>query len=422
MRHLKKYAEKKEKRSGNALITVILLITVFAIMLPAIVFYIRNEAKWTVKEKKRTSVFHLAEAGLDRGSWKINENSTNWTTIVGGGTLAGYNDDVIYTDVSGGSYKIKIAAVSTSSLSIVCNAKSADGTEFRALKAVFSKSSIVSPVQVPAYSAGGNFTVWWGPIYSTTGITVSGASDRLYPRKMARGPVNPRALVNGVPNVTNIDSDPNPEWWSFNSYPVPDPPVLDLPFYKAAAQTGSTYYTAFKAFPNSTSSTPATYYCELGGSISAVNTFMQGVIISMGNFTIDKKGSGAYSVTPSSNAWKEYVRACPNDQGVAGDSTEQDEYPGDGGYHTSKSFTFGTMTGGAPNKNPAFRGLVYVAGGGSFSGGANALMHGSVVVTGGGAFGGGGADLFYDDTIVIRTTSGSAGARISWEEITPTPF
>ncbi|MEI6846172.1 MAG: hypothetical protein WCK36_03900, partial [Candidatus Firestonebacteria bacterium] len=90
------------------------------------------------------------------------------------------------------------------------------------------------------------------------------------------------------------------------------------------------------------------------------------------------------------------------------------------GYHTVKPYRFDDDFGGAPNKLPSFRGFLYVAG--TFSGGANALIHGAIVVTGGGGFGGGGADLFYDDTLDVQFSNSATGARTSWEEITPTPF
>ncbi len=122
---------------------------------------------------------------------------------------------------------------------------------------------------------------------------------------------------------------------------------------------------------------------------------------------------------PPADAWKEYVRATPGAGGP--DTAAEDEYPGDGGYHTVKAYRFDDDFGGAPaNKLPCFRGFLYVTG--TFSGGANALIHGAIVVTGGGSFGGGGADLFYDDTLNVRFSSTSVGVRVSWEEIAPTPF
>lgn len=409
---------KFKRIKGNVILTVVLIMAVFAILIPVIVLYVRNEANWTLKAKRQTVAFHLAEAGLDRGYWKLIENSANWTTIVGSGTIAGYNDDVVYTDVAGGSYKIKIAKVTASSISITCNAKDTSEKEFRAIQAIYSKNSIVSPVQVPSYSASGNFTVWWGPIYSLGDLTVSGASDREYPRKMARGKIDPRDTD---PNVPNIDASANKEWWSYNSYPVPDPPIPDLAWYEAQSHIApNIYYAAYTALPGVVDTTSRIRWFAAGGKIDAVGAYYCGYIFSMGNFSITKKGGYTYSVTPPAEAWREYVKKCPNDQGVAGDTNEQDEYPGDGGLHTVKSYTFGTTVGGAPNKLPAFRGFLYVNG--TFSGGANGLIHGAIVVPSGGGFGGGGADLFYDETLNVQFSSGTGGGRISWGEVTPTPF
>ncbi|MFH1823858.1 MAG: hypothetical protein ABH873_01355 [Candidatus Firestonebacteria bacterium] len=405
---------KFKKIKGNVIMTVVLLMAIFAILIPFIVIYVRNEVNWTTKEKRQTIAFHLAEAGLDRGHWKLIENSANWTTIIGGGTIAGYANDVVYSDINGGYYKINIERVSATEVSITATAKDTAGKEFRAIKAVYYKGSIVSPIQVPSYSATGNFTVWWGPIYSLGSLTISGASDRPYPRKMARGKIDPRDTD---PNSPNIDSNPNPEWWSYNSYPVPDPPVPDLAWYKAQSIAQGTYYPAFQSFSGN-DPVSRIRWCEAGGEIAAVNSFLKGYIFSMGNFSITKKGYSNLTVTPPANAWKEYAKVAPGN--VAGDTAAQDEYPGDGGYQTVKSYIIGSGVAGGPNKNPSFSGFLYVAG--TFSGGANACIYGAIVVASGGGFGGGGADLFYDDTLTVQFSSGTGGTNTSWQEITPTPF
>ncbi|MCX5777468.1 MAG: hypothetical protein NTX32_07610 [Candidatus Firestonebacteria bacterium] len=408
----------KKTNKGNILVTVLLIIAAFGLMIPAIVMFVKNEANWSVKERKQTEAFHLAESANDRGDWKLSETPANWATITSGSSIVGYANDVVYSDVTGGSYKINIYRISSTSVGIIATAKDAAGKEFRAIRSIYGKSSIVAPIQVPSYSAGGNFMVWWGPIYSVGDISVSGASNRLYPRKMARGRVSPRATAPGVPNPTNIDSNANPEWWSYNSYPVPDAPTPDLAWYEAQSHISpNEYYSTFKSF-SGVDTTSKIRWCAAGGEIASVGTFLRGYIFSMGDFSITKKGGYAYTVTPPADAWKEYTRATPG-EGHA-DTADDDEYPGDGGYHTVKPYTFGETDGGAPNKLPAFRGFLYVTG--TFSGGANALIHGAIVVTGGGGFGGGGADLFYDDTLNIQFSNSATGARTSWEEITPTPF
>jgi len=199
---------------------------------------------------------------------------------------------------------------------------------------------------------------------------------------------------------------------------VPDPPVPDLVWYEAQSHIApNEYYATPKSF-SGVDTVSKIFWLAAGGDMNNVGVFRRGYLFSMGNFATTKRGGYVYSVTPPADAWKEYVRATPN--GAGADSAAQDEYPGDGGYHISKSYTFGTMIGGSPNKLPAFRGLIYVNG--TYSGGANGMVHGAIVVAGGGGFGGGGADLFYDDTLNVRFSSSASGVRTSWEEITPTPF
>jgi len=406
---------------GNVLVTVLLIIAAFGLMIPAIVNYVKNEARWSVKERKQTEAFHLAEAAHDRGYWKLCESTNNWSTVTSGSSIVGYCNDVVYSDVSGGSYKIDIYRISASSVGILATAKDSASKEFRAIRSIYSKSSIVAAVQAPSVSSSGNCMTWWGPIYSMGNIDLgSGASNKYYPRKMARGSI----LANGsLPDRDTApgtpDIDPSGEWWSYNSYPVPDVPTVDIAYYKAQAITAGTYYTtANKDFGTPVDAAPKIRYCEAGATISGNGSFAQGVLIVIGDLTLTAKGGGSYSTTPPSTAWMEYVKDTPTTS--AGDTAAQNEYPGDGGYHTVKAYTIGSGLYGGGNKNVAFKGFIYVTG--TFSSGANTVMHGAVVVTTGGAFGGGGAELWYDDTLSVQTSSSVAGSRQSWKEEVATPF
>jgi len=46
------------------------------IVLPALVQWLQNESKWTVKQYKTTVAFHLAEAGIDRAF--VETQGLNW--------------------------------------------------------------------------------------------------------------------------------------------------------------------------------------------------------------------------------------------------------------------------------------------------------------------------------------------------------
>lgn len=417
---------------GNIILTVVLLMAVFAILIPAIVLYVRNEANWTIKERRQTTAFHLSEAGLDRGYWKLIENSSNWTTITGGGTITGYNDDVIYTDVSGGSYKIKITKIDATSLSIICNAKDSESKEFRALKAIFVKGAVIAPIDAPAYGAGGGCTVWWGPIYSLGDIDLgSGSANKYWPRKMARGKIDGSGALGARdtnPNVPNIDPGADKEWWSYNSYPVPDISTPDLVYYKNLAQTTGYYYGTYQSPNNLQDSTPRCRWYDAGVRFGG-NIHFRGYLFVVGNCDFQGGGDstlGKYTATPPTQAWKEYAKMCPTPAAVA-DSGTANQYPGDAGYQNSTgSYQFGDGPPSGPSgewpKNVyiSFKGFIYCTG--TFTAGGGNGIHGAIIVASGGAFGGGGFHLFYDDTLNVRFSSSTGGTKQSWQEVTPTPF
>ncbi|OGF55361.1 MAG: hypothetical protein A2452_02660 [Candidatus Firestonebacteria bacterium RIFOXYC2_FULL_39_67] len=418
---------KNNKNEGNVLMIVFLIIAAFGIMIPSIVNFVKNEARWSVKERKQTEAFHLAEAAHDRGHWKLCESTANWTTIVSGATIAGYANDVVYSDVSGGYYKINIYRISATSVGILATAKDSAGAEFRAIRAIYSKVSVAAAVQAPSFASSGNCTVWWGPLYSMGNIDLgSGASNNYYPRKMARGSISGAGTLGDRDtsvSIPNTDPGTKKEWWSYNTYPVPDMPTVDTAYYKAQAITAGTYYTtANYDFGDPVDAAPKIRYCEAGCKIKGNSTFMQGYLIVFGDCELTAKGSGSYSTLPPSEGWKEYVKNVPTDSTTStiGDTTAQDQYPGDGGYQTVKAYTIGSGLYGGGNKNVAFKGFIYCTG--SFSSGANTVMHGAVVISTGGAFGGGGAELWFDSTISVQTSSSVAGSRQSWVEEVATPF
>jgi hypothetical protein len=135
----------------------------------------------------------------------------------------------------------------------------------------------------------------------------------------------------------------------------------------------------------------------------------------MGNCTIqgdNTAGAGNYTITPHNSAWLEYQKNCPIRAGVAvasiqGDTAAQDEYPGDGGLHTSKAFTFGTVTGGSSGKRISIDGFLYV-GGDLICGTANAqVMYGVLVLSEQSVYTSGKLEVYYDPTISIKTSTQS---------------
>ena len=101
---------KKKKAPGQILVIVLLGLVVLTILVPALVYYVQNEAKWTIKERKKTTAFHLAEAGIDRGIWKVKESTSTFTLASTGVAINGYKFDNEYSDINGGLYRITFSS------------------------------------------------------------------------------------------------------------------------------------------------------------------------------------------------------------------------------------------------------------------------------------------------------------------------
>ena len=459
-----------------AITMVLSALLLLLISIPMLDNYVKNEAKWSVKERKSTLAFHLAEAGLDRGYWKIKENDTNWTTLADGDTIAGYNDDVIYSDIEGGSYKIKMQQGDASlQVKITATGKDRSNNEYRALQAVYSKEGVMAALQAGSVAGGGNVEVHWGPMMSISGMVLNGASNQLYPRKYARGSITTSggyANRDNDPNSPNKGPktvDPHIEWWSYNESPgVPNILTPDTSYYITLAKsqtctpagTQGCYYEAADWTYNNLVDATCTVGSDpkvrffTGNATFGGNKYFCGVLIVLGNLTFSggSSSSGRITVTPPSTAWKEYQCNVPSHRGdddpgdmttwtyetsgthdpahpndcatrPHGDTAAADEYPGDAGYHTSSAYNFYTgrvatdELGGVAKADLSFKGYVYTAG--TFAKGSDRVF-GSVQVAGAGGMTGGG-DIFYDDSLNVRYLNVNI-TRSSWYEVKPVPF
>lgn len=467
-------------RRGQMAITLVLgVLMLLMIIIPVLDRYVSNEAKWGVKERKSSLAFHLAEAGADRGYWKLKENSDNWDTVAGGGSIAGYNDDVDYTDIEGGSYRVRMEQGDTATkVDIIATGKDYTSNEYRAIKVVYSKEGITAALQAGSVSASGNVAVHWGPMMSVTAMVLKGSSNELYPRKYARG------SITAVGGYADRDSDPDSpnkgpytgskeEWWSYNEPPgVPDVLTPDTSYYMSLAKsqtctpagTQGCYYEGNQTI-NSLVDTnctdggnPKTRYftgdLTLGG-----NKYFCGVLIVMGDLTITggAANAGKIAVTPPDTAWKEYQCNVPTHDGETGgppgeedmrtwtyeaggthpsscsgphgDTAAVDEYPGDAGYHAVSEYNFYTGRtasghcglGNSPSFGKAalcYKGYIYTAG--DLDNGGGCRFFGSVNAAGPGGLTGGG-DIFYDSSLNITFLNDNI-TRESWYEVSPVEF
>jgi hypothetical protein len=449
------------------------------LMIFSVVQWLQNDTKWAVKEQKATTAVGLAEAGIDRGTWKLQSSTTTWASAYAGGIIPGYNFDTTYSDVPGGTYRIKFIAGAGNLLTIWAEGRDSVNRETRSIQEVVKNQTIYSGMM-----SGGNITwarglvLFWGPIIAQGNITL--ADDFVgvlaFPRKFAKGtvigsPSYPRD-VNGLtpPNTDNV------EWWSAYSG-VPNVPILDFTSLRSsAAATGtlnvygcknstlhgalpgvagpapwdlrgscsssgshnghfgdSTNYIIQNLDPNKDyvwywdgDVTLSGAFCGSSPCSPGQSTSLRGTVIVRGNLTIDTPGDFVYTGHVPPNAWQEENKLLMSP--VTFDTAGTREYPADTGLHTSgATFNFGTDTWCQPGSGSCswkttvgIRGLTYV--GGTLTIINYMDFHGAVWVNGGVNASGGDAThfcgVFYDDTLSVPALNVIL-LRQSWTEVAP---
>jgi hypothetical protein len=418
------------KKNGQALIGVLLALVIFMIFIPALVFMVRHEAQWTVMEKKTTSAFHAAESGIDRGMWKLRENSSNWANILGGGTITGYTGTTTYnlyadsdTTRVVGQYKVTIIAGSnTGEILIRSIGRDVSNAEVRGIEAIVSRTTVNSSVSCD----GGvtwkpHLTVHWAPVTSYSSIDLTGGGD-YFPRKYSTGAINPRDT-----NINPPNSD-GKEYWAFQD--LGDPPQIDLASYKALAQksqiplssgggeirqatgnnlaisspTGSGYFRSADngskirlfgsySFTNSTSA----IYVEGGIDFSNSSFLNLNAAIAEGSIDFNANNTVYVASVPAS-AYLEYVKKK--------EVTPSYTYPGEGNITYSIS-------------NCGMHGFMYSGGTLSGSGGNDAALVGAVKVIGGITMNN--FIIYYDAGVAGGVKISNATIRqTSWKEIRAT--
>ena len=379
---------------GQILPIVILSLLVLTIFIFGLVNWIQTDTNLSVKEQKSTTAINFAEAGIDRGAWKLQSSTGTWATAAAGTIIAGYNFDTTYTDIPGGTYRIKFTNGTFNGLSAVtvtAEGRDALKREVRALAVVYTNQTIYSGMM-----SGGNVNwsdglgVYWGPIISQGNITLAddNIARRYFPQKYAKGVVigtaNYPRDTNGLlpPNTDNV------EWWS-NYAGVPNVPILDfVTLRSSAAATGTlnVYGCGCAAVPQYTvngttvaawdTRTPdecanpypppgtadvAPHTTHFGNSTHIYNvlgldpnqnyvwywdgdvtlegygyngtlaTSLRGTVVVRGNLTINSSGDMVYIGQVPPDAWKQEQKLLIDTY----DTAASGEYPADIGYHQS---------------------------------------------------------------------------------------
>lgn len=228
------------KQSGNLLLGVVIIILLVAIGLPPILQWIWQESKMTVKSAKSMRSLTLAEQCQEDLLDRMNKDLVFWNSCLNGNVPAGYRNDVVTTDVSGGTYKINLATgPEPGQVTAWVSARFA--TEGATLKAVFSQRYVEQPVEAPG-------TWWWDDIPAATPYIHWGPLRgdhwamasvthlaRHYPRLITWGRLGWPVPVDNNPAAPNTDGL---SWWAFDASANPfisGGPLIDTGYYREKA-------------------------------------------------------------------------------------------------------------------------------------------------------------------------------------------
>jgi hypothetical protein len=223
-------------RKGQSLMIVLGILVIFMIFIPSMVYMVRHEALWTVQQKKTTAAFHAAEAGIDRGAWKLRETSGTWAHVLGGGSIEYYTGETVYTLYSEtdtakviGQYKVLITtAPMLGEVLIRSVGRDVTSSEVRCIEATYARQTIDASINCDGgVSWKPHLTVHWAPLVSYTSVDLGGSSD-YFPRKYSTGAITPRCST-----INDPHSD-GKEFWAFQD--LGEPPEVDLEFYKKLAR------------------------------------------------------------------------------------------------------------------------------------------------------------------------------------------
>ncbi|MDI6757537.1 MAG: hypothetical protein QME32_05890 [Endomicrobiia bacterium] len=460
---------------GQMLVIVLLAAMVLAIMIPAIVMWVHREVVWTTKEHKSTIAYNLAEAGVQRGVWKLKSSTATWNQAAQGLAISGYNFDNVFTDISGGEYRIRFSSGPDSkSITILSEGRSSSPKETRAIRAVYKNQTVPGAMITKGMITWANaFSAHWGPIMAHGNITITdaNAAKDYFPRKYSRQVVSSNQA--GYPRDTNGLVPPNSdgsgagEWWS--DYPVPDLPDLNFTAMESSATLTNTR-NIYGCSKMSVNPNPAGHpwgwwganNCNLGGGAGSHNglkhfqnpwnhpwKLMQytwywpgdviftgdtgsrgcgiyGNIIVRGNMTNYCGDNYSFTGRVPSEAYMEYTKIYQTGAVSTFDTAAINQYPADNGLRQNRAtFNFGGETwtaGGSPptaaNTDVGLRGFLYVGGNYQIEGPMD--IYGAVWVAGNvsKAVGAERTIIFFDDNLDLPSLN-VVLVRKSWDEIVP---
>ena len=421
------------QRRGQLLVGVLILMMVLAIIVPTMVTYLQNEAKWSVKQGQNSNAFQLAEAAVDRGYQKLTESTGTWKSLQQGNSFQHFRFDKAYGELPGGTYAIAITSgPDVEQATVIGIGRDKNLKETRALRAVFA-NSLMGNAAIHANSGvtmtGSNVDVEWGSIMSPRTIDIGG---KLHPSYYSASSI----IVGGVtygPNDSHCDS-PNCWWWKSYDPNVQSLSFIDFSSYESsAAASGATpscyqgsgksktslwYKTVGDVDGGCTDLEGKTFYVT--GNWDNFDGKIVGNVIVLGNLTFQNGALTTlsnYAATVPKTAWKNYCNdwAAYKDYEPSNAAVELIK-PCFGSINSSYQASGATYTIG-----PAVKGFMYVGGNLSLpnGGGNSGILHGAIVVNGA-------ADvntnahgrIYYDNTVAANIlVTRVVLTRYSWQDV-----
>lgn len=416
---------------GQTLMMAFMVVLVLSILVPMLVSWTRQESKETVKVRRSATAFHLAEAGVDQGIWKLQESANIWELAQTTTVISGYEGATVYSmtfaDGRGGNYTIGFSSGPNSGeVTILAKGRDSSTQEIRAIQCVMQEGSAgefaIEAKNTSSFGAATN--VEWGPVIAKGSIS---SGSKLHPRMMSAGIISP--------NDTNGSTDPNTDgiqWWSYKQDLPPDPEI-DFDFYKSSAQgAGATpsngcgnnnsggarnyYQTSAANFKGCDDQSGNVYYIEGNCNFNsgAGGNYIVGDIICTGDLGITGNGGGdgVVNAPVPSQAWVEYGNdwsfyttnfdtACPH--GTYAAAQAADYNPTNRSYHIDDLL---------------IHGFIYTGGSQGLTGGGNARIWGALYSANNTSLSTSNCTLYYDPAVAasIRTTNVII-SRKSWKEV-----